>query len=295
MTQLDYDEARRRTLARLESLKSFLGQRGSEITQDESLKQYLRIPVLIEKMPKDNQTLNFVLSTDFSDQIIEANSLELESIFVFITSSLTHRSFISKIYEFYLKFHPDGQSEVHHKIYSSVQEATVAIQASLSEHQAEIEELGQIQQALERKTLDLKQIYKSKVDDEMTKGQKIKVEGFEKDDIKTIRQVSSQQKEMNRHYYSMRDEVDKLVKEVVVLQQIEALDDIVDGKKTNPDIPSEKEWAEAKQRLAQLQLKQMMLEMKKPRSLAAREAASQSKTQQPAPKPSGPAVAKPAA
>ena len=57
----------------------------------------------------------------------------------------------------------------------------------------------------------------------------------------------------------------------------------MDGKKASPDVPSEKDWAEAKQRLAQLRLKKLIMEMKKPKSLAATEAASQPR--RPAPKP----------
>lgn len=224
-------------------------------------------------MPRDNQTLNFVLSTDFADQIVEANSLELDSILVFVTSSLTHRSFVSKVYEFFLKLHPDGQSEVHQKIYASVQEAMAAIQASLAEHQAEIEELGQLQQTLERKTADLKQRYKGRVEDEMGKAKKVRPAVFSPEEVVVVSQVSSAQRELNRHYYLMRDEIDQLLKEVLPSHQIEALDEIVDGKKANPDVPSEKEWAEAKQRLTQLRLKKMMLDMKKPKSLVAKEVA----------------------
>lgn len=196
------------------SLKAFFVEKGADLSQDESLQIYMKLPSLIEKMPKDNETLSFLLSKDFTNQIIESNGLEIERIYLFASNSLLHRSFITKIYEYYLKYHPSGQNEVHSKIYSKIEESMSVVQGYVSEYQSELEEINGLYETLEKKSNDIKSRYKMRVGDEINKGKRRDLHRFSKEESIEVKQIGSRQREMNGHYFKIRNEMGELIKEV---------------------------------------------------------------------------------
>ena len=263
--KLDPQHAKKLTKERLPGLKSFFVEKGSQFAEDDDLKEYLKLPFLIENMPHDNQLLNFILSKDFAIQVTEENLKELDKIILLANRVGRHRSLITKVYEFYVKYHPEAtNSPIHQQVYDAVETSIQSVQADSEKYNAEEQELDGLLQRLQGLTNATKDRFvqlneQRKKDQESIKPQIL-------DNRINIVQVGHESRSQNADYRKKWEEVTSLEKELHDLREKIAKSKT---EKTHEDYSENgyslyKQFLPKKLRLLELKLKKLNLELKKP-------------------------------
>lgn len=258
------EEGKKRTAERMEALKAFFVEKGSHFGDDTDLKEYLKVPYLVESMPADNQMLNFVLSADFFAQIMEENVKEIERVIFFATEATRHRSFVTKIYEYYIKYHPTASnSQLTEGIYQQVEAAIAHVTEQSAKFKSDAEELDRLHEKLTELIETTRSRFQFLLDEEKAKSKKI-VEGT----IEPVRvvQVNRECRAANEKFSRRLEEVKRLTTE---FEEVTAyLKKVSDGYNPDELAPEDQKvqvtFYEKKQRLLLLKLKLISIEMKKP-------------------------------
>lgn len=256
---LNIEDAKRQTQPRMEELKSFFVEHGADFAEDDTLKEYLKLPYVVDKMPGDNKTLNFVLSEDFTSQIEAENHRELERVVFYANEVTRHRSFITKLYEFYTKYHSQGSSQMHREIYEEVEEMLKKVQREAVKYDDEGKDIENIKKKILDKMKLTKERHREKQEEQEKKEKAIYVDNLGKDSQLSITQMSKQQRDLNLPHMKDRSEA---------LEAIRDLKEAVRGeRKLEEDLPSEKAYWRLRQKqvllrteLAQLQRLQKLQE-----------------------------------
>ena len=262
--KIDPEECKKRTRERMEVLKTFFVEKGSHFSDDSDLKEYLKIPYLVESMPGDNQLLNFVLSKDFYTQVYEENTKEMEKVIFFATEATRHRSFITKLYEYYIKYHPNASSsQLTEGIYQQVEAAIEQVKQHASKHSEEAEELQGLQDQLTHLVETTRSRFQVYLDEEKAKAKQISEDNFQ---ILNVVQVNKECRAANEKFVKRWEEVKKLTTE---FEEVTALLQKINEGKNPDELPAEdlkvqKTYLQKKQRLLLLKLNMISLEMKKP-------------------------------
>lgn len=263
--RLDPAEAKKLTAERMVGFKNWCIEKGSEFGEDEDLKEYLKIPLLLDSMPGTNKLLDFVLSEDFAVQIVEQNHKEIDKVIFYANEVVRHRSFITKIYEFFVKYHPDAsQSEIHKGIYSQVEAMIDAVKGEANKYQAEQEELDQLVARIEELSQTTKNRFKDLYDAQIEKLKANKQQDLGK--LASVVQVSTRQKGIHAQYKRKWDELQTLEKELadaIGNQKKAATGGFKDEVGTEGEAVFLDYWTK-KIRFLELKLKKVMLDMKKP-------------------------------
>lgn len=262
--RFDPDECKKRTNERMETLKAWFVEKGSTFLEDNDLKEYLKIPYLIESMPKDNELLNFVLSSDFVSQITEENKTEMEKVIFFSTEATRHRSFVTKIYEYFIKYHPSGSSsQLHESIYQQVENAIGKVTQESSKYQEEADELDRLLSKLTQLLEQTRSKFQNMLDEEKEKAKRIT---FSTAASLSVVQVNKECRGVNDLYASKWKEIGLLTNELKNITK--TLEIVREGKNPDDLLPEGREiqlqYLERKQRYMILKIKMITLEMKKP-------------------------------
>lgn len=262
--KIDADEAKKKTKDRIELLKAFFVEKGSHFADDTDLKEYLKVPYLVENMPLGNQVLSFVLSKDFVAQIIEQNEAEIDRVIFFSTEATRHRSFVTKMFEYYIKYNPNASnSALIEGIYQQVEAAIELVLEHGQKYQTEAEELQELYEKLNSLLDTTRSRFQEYLDEEKSKSKNIaeaKIEG-----VKVV-QVNREWRAANEKFTKRFEEIKRLTTE---FEEVTAfIKKVQEGK--NPDeLPPDdfkiqKEFMQKKQQLLILKLNLISIEMKKP-------------------------------
>lgn len=102
------------TRERLEDLKSFLAKNAGHFLQNDELKSYLQLPhINFTKKVEENKLLEKVVSDEYFDQIYSETEQEIDKIIFFIGRVSSHKSFLTRIYEFYIKYNESADKQLH--------------------------------------------------------------------------------------------------------------------------------------------------------------------------------------
>lgn len=262
--RLDADECKKRTADKMNDLKAWFVEKGSTFLDDNDLKEYLKIPYLVESMPKDNELLNFVLSRDFASQIVEENKREMEKVIFFSTEATRHRSFVTKIYEYFIKYHPSAwNSQLHEHIYQQVEEAISKVTQESSKYEDEASELDRLHSKLSSLLDQTRVKFQGMLDEERERPKKT---DFVKTQTLSLVQISKECRSLNDVYINKWKELSLLVTELKTITS--KLELVREGKNPDELLPEGREiqlqYLERKQRYLILKIKMINLEMKKP-------------------------------
>ena len=102
--KVDLGSIVRETKQRMQDLKSFLAQHAGWFISDPEMKAYLQIPHIDFSRPlRGRGLINYLLSEDFLPDLEQEVSEEIDRLIFFTTRIMTHKSYLTKIYDFYMK------------------------------------------------------------------------------------------------------------------------------------------------------------------------------------------------
>lgn len=157
------EEAMRLTKERSESFKKYTTEFGSRFLDDPLLKHFLRLPYLLQTLPKEDALLDNLLSDEFAIKTLKEAEDEFDQVIFFCTKVAINKSFIIKAFEYNLKTNPALNTSTVLHVYSRIEQRIKDKESKdlpeLQEETASLEELGS---RLEDKYLRVKEELVSK-------------------------------------------------------------------------------------------------------------------------------------
>ncbi len=94
------------TKERSESFNRYTTEKGNLFMSHPQFKHYLRLPYLMQSLPKDDQLLEYLLSNEFPVKLLEETMEEVDAVIFYASKITRNRSFISKAFEYNVKNNP---------------------------------------------------------------------------------------------------------------------------------------------------------------------------------------------
>lgn len=130
---------------RAESFKKFTTEKGSLFSGDPELKHYLLLPHLLQTLPKDDILLEELLSDDFPIKLLDEIMVEIDGIIFYTMKIAPNRSFLTKAFEYGLKYDPRRHTGSTEQIYYHIRQ-------NIEEHSKEVDQLEKENQELDELT-----------------------------------------------------------------------------------------------------------------------------------------------
>lgn len=118
------EDSLEKTKKRLTALKRYFGENGGLLSKNEIFQKYLKVPyVNLEKTsPFENEDLKEILTKEFCTEVQEKITNEVRKVIFFIKEVSTSRSFLTRIYEFYISTNTDPETNIHEHAYQQIKQ-----------------------------------------------------------------------------------------------------------------------------------------------------------------------------
>lgn len=110
----------RLTKERSESFNKYTTEKGSFFMNDPHYKHYLRLPYLVQSLPKDDQLLEYLLSNEFPIKLLEATMEEIDRVIFYASNITKNRSYLCKAFEYNVKNNQAYNTQTVRHLYSRV-------------------------------------------------------------------------------------------------------------------------------------------------------------------------------
>lgn len=207
--KMSIEEAMRLTRERCEDFKKYTTEHGGKFMDDPEYKHYLRLPYLLQTLPKDDALLERLLSDEFPIKLMEESLQEIDEIIFYSTKVTKNRSFLTKAFEYNLKYNPEFHTP-------SIQQVYDRIKSNIEEHSAEIDSIQQenddldvLTARLQRRFDDTKDTFIRSVEQEEDKHLHLKGELIQ---LASFHPVTPNQKYINWQYNDIFDRLVRLRK-----------------------------------------------------------------------------------
>ena len=154
---------------RSESFKKYTTEKGSLFMDHAEYKKYLRLPYLLQTLPKDDELLEGLLSDEFSIKLLTETMEEIDHIIFYTTKVTINRSFLTKSFEYNLRTNPSFSKPSIEQLYQRIQKNTENHSHEISELEHEIDELDQLSGQLQGRYNALKTEFINKAIEEEDK------------------------------------------------------------------------------------------------------------------------------
>jgi hypothetical protein len=103
-------------------LKRYFGENGGKLSKSPIYQKYLKIPyVLFDKAsPFDNEELKDILTQEFCNSVREKIVSEVDKVIFFVKEVSSSRSFLTRIYEFYISNNKIPETKIHEAAYGQI-------------------------------------------------------------------------------------------------------------------------------------------------------------------------------
>lgn len=100
---MSIEDAMKLTVQRVESFKKYTTECGSLFMNHPQYKHYLKLPYVLEKMPKGDYLLEELLSDQYPVDLRHELEEEIDLIIFYQTKITKNRSFLTKAFEYNLR------------------------------------------------------------------------------------------------------------------------------------------------------------------------------------------------
>ena len=164
-----YKDALEKTKRRMTELQRYFGQHCGIIMPNKDFKVFMKIPYMIEKNPEENSELHEFISEEFCNQVFDECSKEVDKILFFIKEVIRNRSFLTKIYEFYITRNQNPESHIHESAYLNIKKNLSKVESENAKLETDITDSEDLQKRLNVKYESMKNKfieYIAKVDED---------------------------------------------------------------------------------------------------------------------------------
>lgn len=204
MTKLSVEEAMKLTKERSESFNRYTTEKGSLFMNHPQFKHYLRLPYLMQSLPKDDQLLEYLLSNEFPVKLLEEVMEEIDAVIFYATKITRNRSFVSKAFEYNVKNNAAFNTSIVKNLYARVQQNLEYHSEEIGAIEQEIEDLEILQARVQQKYDATKEELVERVLAEEKKHLGLKVQTFS---VPSLSQVTLSEKYLNWQYLELAEQM----------------------------------------------------------------------------------------
>lgn len=119
---LSIEEAMKLTKERSDNFKKYTTEFGSRFLDDPYLKHFLRLPYLLQTLPKEDSLLDNLLSDEYAIRTLKEAEEEIDQVIFFCSKIAINKSFVVKAFEYNLKTNPSLNTSMVHNVYSKIEQ-----------------------------------------------------------------------------------------------------------------------------------------------------------------------------
>lgn len=192
------------TKERNESFNKYTTEKGSLFMNDPHFKHYLRLPYLLQSLPKDDQLLEELLSDEFPVKLMEEFLEEIDAVIFYVSKVTRNRSLLTKAFEYNVRNNPAYNTATVKNLYARVGENLQTHSKEVDVIQKDIEDLDILNARVQKKYDDVRTELIEKVLAEENKHLGLKIHTFS---VPSVSQVTMNEKYLNWQYLELAEQM----------------------------------------------------------------------------------------